>query len=175
MKLTGWKGRFVFALIAIAGLGLTIHSCRFDWRCLTDTYPAHCDGPVAVQCEGGRGSLPLVRRDDCREAAEGPGTCLVWSPKGGGPTYARCRTLCDPSTFVAKCNEVAWAFNCLRHHPNEPFEVSTQSCTAAIGCEVRVARDGRREAICRGDQDYSTAGSEEAHDTTMSRGVGGRQ
>jgi hypothetical protein len=160
MKLTGWRGRLVFVVVATAGLGLTVHSCRFDWRCLTNTYPDHCDGFVAVACEGGRGSLPLVRHDDCRKATAGPGVCVETSLDHSGRRFVSCLTPCDPATYVPHCDSNSWTFNCVRDDPNDPFQVVNKSCTEAIGCEMRVAHNGKREAICRGDPDYSKAGSE---------------
>jgi hypothetical protein len=166
MMLKSWRGRLVLALIVMASLGLGIHSCSFDWRCLSRTYPAHCDGTVAVQCEGGRGSLPLVRRDDCRKASKGPGICVESATDSSARLVPECVTYCDPSTYVPHCDGLV-ALNCRRYKATDPFEVWEYGCNEQFGCEMRVARDGKREAICRGDPDYSKAGSEESQDVNI--------
>jgi hypothetical protein len=175
MTVGKWSGRLVIVLAAAVGLALTIHSCRFDRRCLTNTHPDHCDGFVAVACEGGRGSLPLVRHDDCRKATAGPGICVETSLDDSGRHFVSCLTPCDPAAYVPHCDSNAWTFNCVRHGSSGTFHVVNLSCTEAIGCEMRVARSGKREAICRGDLDYSRAGSEPSPDANIPRGSGGRQ
>ena len=174
MTLTGWRGRLVLAVIVAAGLGLTIHSCRFDWRCLSRTYPAHCDGTVAVQCEGGRGSLPLVGRYDCRKASKGPGICVESAIDNSGWLVPECMTYCDPATYVPHCDGLA-ALNCWHYQASDPFEVSERGCNEQFGCEMRVARNGKREAICRGDRESSTAGSEESQTASPPREAGGQR
>jgi len=124
-----------------------LHLYWFDTRCLTFTYPNHCDGAVAVQCEGGRGSLPLVRHTDCRESSLGPGVCVESpDPSGREIPFVECRTPCDPATFLTSCKSPEHAIVCFRPEESRPFEVVEWHCP--FGCTMVTTASGARKASC---------------------------
>ena len=143
-------------LVVLLGLSalvfVGIRACDFDRRCITMTYPDHCEGAVAVQCEGGWGTiLPVVRRTDCRKALGGPGVCVeLPHPSGSSKPFHWCRTLCDPTTYVPRCYENI-APNCLSGGELGLFEVVQVSCNPTIErCALRTDAEGVRRAACVG-------------------------
>lgn len=157
------KDRIVWLLVGAVGaaaLGLVVRSCHFDRRCLTGTYPVHCEGAVALQCEGGKGSLPVVRYNDCRKSLAGPGACVETQKGMAGGHQARCTTPCDAATFTPRCDG-NWALNCVRSDLHEPFEVVMRSCPAQFGCAVRPDDSGRRAARCGSDIGHKVSPADE--------------
>jgi hypothetical protein len=157
--------------VVLAALGLLVRSCHFDRRCLTGTYPAHCEGAVALQCEGGKGSLPVVRYSDCRKALAGPGICVEIQKSIAGFNQARCMTPCDSATFIPHCDG-NWALNCVRGDLNEPPEVAMRSCQPQFGCAVRPDDSGQRAARCGSDVGHKVSPADELERPRRSPGGG---
>ena len=137
-----------FSLLVV-GLGLlALRACGFDRRCVTSTYPDHCEGSSAVKCEGGKLGLGVIRTD-CRQSPAGPGTCVeLPNPSTDRVPFVTCRTPCDPESFHARCDQNL-AFSCRRSRDSDPFEVVVTSCNTLVDrCAVSRGTDGLPTAEC---------------------------
>lgn len=135
----------LLGLAIVTAVGL--RACGFDRRCITMNYPNHCEGPIALQCQGGWGNFaPVVYGTDCRHTQLGPGVCVeLPSPSGDSVPFVGCRVVCDPATYTTHCQTNA-AIICHRDTDRDPFQVMRWECP--YGCAMRTDKTGAKRAKC---------------------------